>query len=310
MIFVGEIICIVGIQVIKKATTWFDQTSLDTGRAEERATTLSSLWFVVPSACDLISTTLLNLGLIYTTPSVYQMVRSSIVGFSALFSFVFLARRFLCHEWFSALIILIGISVVAFNPLLETLHSDQGSDGSWFGPTLLLVSQVFVALQFILEEYLMDRFQLDPVRAMGIEGFFGALLLVAGLVLASLIPGLPSYLDIHAGFSQWFDSYDLIQSSVVLAAMVSVFNFFGLAVSTSIGIPGRSVLDALRTTLIWLVAIHYGYDAFSWIQLLGFLVLVFGIFIFNGVFSSLYTSFRERFGTRQVDTERTPLLSS
>ncbi|KAI8065184.1 hypothetical protein BC940DRAFT_241722 [Gongronella butleri] len=309
MIFIGEIVCIVGIQIIKKGTTWFDQTSLDVhAPTEHRQSKCASLWFIVPSACDLISTTLLNLGLIYSTPSVYQMVRSSIVGFSAVFSFIFLARRFLAQEWVSALFILLGIGLVAFHPVLDVHMNDDGAC-PWFGPSLLLISQVFVALQFILEEFLMDRFQLDPVRAMGIEGVFGALLLGVALILSAILPGVPAVLDVKQGFDQLFDSNDLVQSSVVLAAMVAIFNFFGLAVSTSIGIPGRSVLDALRTTLIWIVAVHYGYDAFSWVQLIGFLVLVFGIFVFNGVFSSVYKSLRERFGSRQVDSERAPLLS-
>jgi hypothetical protein len=52
--------------------------------------------------------------------------------------------------------------------------------------------------------------------------------------------------------------------------------------------------------LTWLIAIHYGWDSFSWIEIVGFSILVFGVFIFNGVFASIKTT---------VVGESTPLLS-
>lgn len=66
--------------------------------------------------------------------------------------------------------------------------------------------------------------------------------------------------------------------------------------------------NSARTTLIWAIAVHYGYDAFSWTQLVGFLVLVIGVFLFNGVFSSIIVAIRQRFAPRQ-EGERAPLLA-
>lgn len=176
----------------------------------------------------------MNLGLIYSTPSVFQMVRGSIVSFSAICSFLFLARRFLGREWASVLAILGGTGVIAYS----------ASSEEWLGPVLMIVAQLFVAGQFILEECLMDRFHLDPVRAMGIEGMFGTLLLGVTLLVSALVgKGL---FDVQTGFEQLLDSYELWQSALVLAVLVAVFNFLGLAVSTSVGVPGRSAIDTTR----------------------------------------------------------------
>lgn len=171
----------------------------------------------------------MNLGLIYSTPSIFQMVRSSIVGFSAIFSLIFLSRRFLGHEWGAVAAILLGTTLVCMQD-------------EWVGPAYLCVAQLFVAGQFVLEEYLMDRYRLDPVKAMGVEGAFGTALLVVTVAMAALL----DVADIRAGFIQMIDNYVLWQSAIVLALMVALFNFFGLAVSTSVGVPGRSVIDALR----------------------------------------------------------------
>lgn len=179
----------------------------------------------------------MNLGLIYTTPSVYQMMKSSIVGFSAIFSCLFLSRKFLNREWVSIIAILLGTSTIILS-VFYNIHVN------YLGPIFLLVAQLFVAGQFILEEYLMDRFHLDAVRAMGIEGIFGTLLLGGALTITALF-GQDEF-DISRGVKDLFGSYILWQSALVLAFMVAIFNFFGLAVSASIGAPGRSMIDTLR----------------------------------------------------------------
>lgn len=177
------------------------------------------------------------MGLIYTTPSAYQMLKSSIVGFSAIFSCIFLSRKFLHREWFSILAILLGTATIIWSVIYKV-------EVNYLGPVLLLVAQLFVAGQFILEEYLMDRYHLDPVRAMGIEGIFGTLLLGISLSVAAFV-GKDEF-DISRGFNDLFGSSALWQSALLLAFMVAIFNFFGLAVSTSIGVPGRSMIDSLR----------------------------------------------------------------
>ncbi|KAL0140528.1 hypothetical protein V8B55DRAFT_1508089 [Mucor lusitanicus] len=289
MIFLGELICILGIHLVTKTPSMLDRSMLEAVQPHNsnsysdynewtmpRTSTWSwsAAWFILPSACDLIATTLLNLGLIYTGPSIYQMMKSSIVGFSAIFSCLFLSRKFLGREWASISAILIGALII----IGSVLYKDKFN---YWGPIYLVVAQLFVAAQFILEEYLMDRFHLDPVRAMGIEGILDVF-------------------DITQGLKDVFSSSDLWQSALFLAFMVAIFNFFGLAVSTAIGVPGRSMIDTSRTILTWIIAVHYGWDSFSWLELIGFTVLVLGVFVFNGVFTSLKAS---------VVGESTPLLS-
>lgn len=165
------------------------------------------------------------------------MMKSSIVGFSAIFSCLFLSRKFLNKEWISISAILLGTLTI----IGSVLYKDKVN---YLGPIFLVVAQLFVAGQFILEEYLMDRFHLDPVRAMGIEGVFGTLLLSSALVITALFG--QNEFDITQGFQDLFNSYNLWQSALLLAFMVAIFNFFGLAVSTAIGVPGRSMIDTSR----------------------------------------------------------------
>ncbi|KAI9255549.1 hypothetical protein BY458DRAFT_535488 [Sporodiniella umbellata] len=297
MIFLGELLCILFIHLATRHPSLLDQSFLDAVQphhgfgndwaAPQTTTWPAALWFILPSACDLIATTLLNLGLIYTTPSVYQMIKGSIIGFSAIFSALFLARKFLRKEWFAIVSILVGTGIIVLSIL---------NHASYWGPVFLIVAQLFVAAQFIMEEYLMDRYQLDAVRAMGIESVFGAVVLGLVLLLAAFFG--EGSLDVSTGFRHLFAIPALWQSALLLAFMVAIFNFFGLAITTFVGIPGRSIIDFLRTVLAWVVAIYYGWDIFSWVELLGFSILLFGVFVFNGVFKR-----------NNLGSEGTPLLS-
>ncbi|KAI8991274.1 hypothetical protein BDF20DRAFT_843766 [Mycotypha africana] len=247
------------------------------------------------------------------------MMKSSIVGFSAVFSFLFLSRRFLPKEWVAITAILLGTFTITAgttyfimqqqtntvipnnnsNQMMIKILLEQQQQASTvipintstttcfflFGIICLVIAQLLVAGQFILEEYLMDRHHLDPVRAMGIEGIFGTVLLGSSLLISALF-GQDEF-DVMQGIQDMVRHALLWQSGIALALMVAMFNFFGLAVSTTMGVPGRSMIDTLRTLLTWAIAIHYGWDTFSWIELIGFMILVLGVFLFNGVFSSL-----------------------
>ena len=45
----------------------------------------------------------------------------------------------------------------------------------------------------------------------------------------------------------------------------------------------RTVLDSIRTFVIWIFSLAVTWETFSWIQLSGFVVLIIGMFLYNNV---------------------------
>ena len=43
--------------------------------------------FAIPAMCDVSGTTLLNVGIFFTYPSVYQMLRGTVVFFAGMFTY-------------------------------------------------------------------------------------------------------------------------------------------------------------------------------------------------------------------------------
>ena len=61
------------------------------------------------------------------------------------------------------------------------------------------------------------------------------------------------------------------------------FNFFGLSVTRSVSATSRSTIDTCRTLFIWLVSLAVGWESFKWLQVIGFIMLVYGTFLFNDI---------------------------
>jgi hypothetical protein len=69
----------------------------------------------------------------------------------------------------------------------------------------------------------------------------------------------------------------------LLTRVVSGFNFFGLSVTRSVSATARSTIDTCRTLFIWIVSLGLGWERFKWLQVLGFAILVYATFVFNGI---------------------------
>lgn len=57
------------------------------------------LLFAIPAACDVVGTSLMNMGLVYTHASVYQMLRGIVVVFTATLASLALKRKHYPYHW-------------------------------------------------------------------------------------------------------------------------------------------------------------------------------------------------------------------
>ncbi len=64
---------------------------------------------------------------------------------------------------------------------------------------------------------------------------------------------------------------------------ISFFNFAGISVTKQISATTRTVLDSVRTFVIWIFSLAIGWQKFSPIQMAGFFVLILGMFLYNNV---------------------------
>ncbi|TFY50287.1 hypothetical protein EVJ58_g11110 [Rhodofomes roseus] len=258
------------------------------------------LWF--PAACDLTGTTLMNVGLLYTPVSIYQMTRGALVLFVGVLSVIFLRRRLWLYQlsivptvvpspsycrpksWY------LSLSAKSDNgSMIKDAVKEEGFAGFvragarlfddlpapkpieepeitkvLVGVFFILFAQVFTATQFVIEEKILARYSVAPLVAVGYEGLFGALTIVLAMPLLAHYSQVSPFFDLPRGWHQMIDTPSVLWSGVVIAFSISLFNFFGLSVTQHVSATVRSLTDTCRTLSIWVVSLGLGWERLMW----------------------------------------------
>ncbi|KAG5634880.1 hypothetical protein H0H81_000425 [Sphagnurus paluster] len=269
------------------------------------------LW--IPAICDLTGTTLMNVGLLYTPVSIYQMTRGALVLFVGVFSVIFLRRRLWLYQWVSLIIVMTGVALVGFSgslikdaikesplPSLLGLSFDETETSEpepkeigqvLVGVFFILFAQIFTATQFVVEEKIMAKYSVAPLVAVGYEGLFGTISVLMLFPILSIpsISKLTPFFDLPRGWHQMVDNAPVLNSALAIAISIAFFNFFGLSVTRHVSATARSLTDTCRTLAIWVISLGLGWETFlfptSLLQVLGFSLLVYGTFLFNDLIS-------------------------
>jgi hypothetical protein len=71
--------------------------------------------------------------------------------------------------------------------------------------------------------------------------------------------------------------------SIFIIISIALFNATGVAITKYASAAQRSTIDTSRTLLIWMVSLGLGWETFLPWELLGFVFLVIGTFIYNEI---------------------------
>ncbi|KAH7313258.1 hypothetical protein B0I35DRAFT_394309 [Stachybotrys elegans] len=271
------------------------------------------LLLALPSTCDICGTTLMNAGLVLVAASIYQMTRGALVLFVGMFSVIFLRRRLHLFQWLSLVGVFLGVAVVGLCGVLwpdkkEAESADEQGDAAMAVVGILLIAgaQIFTATQFVLEEWILENSTIEPIRVVGWEGIFGFTVTVLIMIVMHLFVGRTEagrygMFDMVEGWNQMMHNKQILISSILIMISIGGFNFFGLAVTRSVSATARSTIDTCRTLFIWIVSLGLRWERFKWLQIVGFAMLVYSTFVFNGIVQPPLKSL-------QVDEETEELL--
>ncbi|KAI9770081.1 MAG: hypothetical protein M1840_003531 [Geoglossum simile] len=279
-------------------------------------------WKVVilalPACCDIAGTTLMNVGLLFVAASIYQMTRGALVLFVGLFSVVFLKRKLWLYQWLALVLAVVGVGIVGLAGALfqddkavtapdasslvtsspphldlallsirsiSTYARSPAAIRTIIGVFLIAGAQIFTATQFVVEEWILEQYALEPLKVVGWEGVFGFVVTVVGMVVGHIAigRGTGGYFDAVEGWREVSGYRSIAISSVLIMISIGGFNFFGLSVTRTVSATSRSTIDTCRTLFIWIVSLGLNWESFKWLQVVGFILLVYGTFLFNGI---------------------------
>jgi hypothetical protein len=267
---------------------------------------LRILLLALPAVCDILGTTLMNAGLLLVAASIYQMTRGTLVLFVGLFSVVFLRRQLYLFQWVSLIGVVVGVGVVGLAGVIDrgkatgaagsststplVLSSEPAADPALavLGVLLIAGAQIFTASQFVLEEWILGNSTMEPINVVGWEGTFGLAFTLLGmlalhLTIGGTADGAGGPFDAVEGWRQMTSSKEIAISSILIMISIGGFNFFGLSVTRTVSATSRSTIDTCRTLFIWMISLGLQWETFKWLQVVGFALLVYFTFLFNGM---------------------------
>lgn len=302
--FIGEFTCLIAYLLIKAC-----------GRRgqvieENQPRSFNPLIFLPAAMLDMCGTSIMYIGLNLTYASSFQMLRGAVIIFTALLSVAFLGRVIKKHMWVGMFTVLLGLLVVGLADIVfgKKDKSMTNTNGIIAGDLLIIMAQVIVSVQMVYEERVIGRFNVQPLAAVGCEGLWG------GLVLGLLL--IPFYY-IDAGsfshtagnrlenakdaFVQMGNNWKIILATVGNILSIAFFNFAGISVTRELSATTRMVLDSVRTLVIWAVTLALGWQDFEPLQILGFVLLVTGMALYNDIIiMPWWRRRRERRELRQI----------
>jgi hypothetical protein len=113
----------------------------------------------------------------------------------------------------------------------------------------VVLAQAFTAFQFVIEEKLLSKYEIPAIKAVGLEG-------ISGLILVGLaVPVLHFTLGVTGPPGNMFDMYEsfrqimvpqVLYSGIGIIFSIAFFNWFGLTVTRHINATARSTIDTCR----------------------------------------------------------------
>lgn len=259
-------------------------------RANGKSTNINPLRLAIPMICDAIGSTLLLFAYLYIPVSVAQMMQGCIVLVTAIFSIIFLRRMLHRHHWTGLFLVIIGIALVGLAVMLAKKDSD--GDNPLVGLLLMVGSILIQGSQFVVEEKFLGEYYLSPMKVIGWEGIWGVLLFAILLPILQFIPCDLEFCSNGHVEDTWFALRQIYNNSFTLIMLIcsvifiAGYNGFGITITKHMSATSRTTLKQTKIVLVWIFFLIYpkeGHESFKYLQLIGFIVLVTGIVLYNEI---------------------------
>lgn len=253
----------------------------------------------VPAACDAIATILMNVALLFIPVSIWQMLRGSIIVFTAFLTICFRKRKLYRYEVIGMSLVILAIVILGCVALVSSDNSEVKN--AWvviLAVVLVIISQGIQAIQTIIEEVFLHDSTYPPMLLVAWEGFWG--FVYCTFIFIPIAQFLPKtwpegfYEDSIDTFVMINNNKLLIIWSILYAVAITFFNIFGMYITDVTNALTRNVIDPMRTLLLWVLSLLIYYiispdfgEKLTWwsiLQLFGFFIMTVGVFCYNGAF--------------------------
>ena len=268
----------------------------------KKYTTKQKLYPIFSSTSGTIAVYINTLGLERVNASIYMMLRGCLTIFSSLFSVIFLHKRLKKYQWLGIVFTILSLVIVGFAGVqMGSDESKYGWKDRLLGVFSIIIAQVMQGGQLVWDEYMLQSCGLDAMYTVGMEGLYGIILSILIVVpLTFIIPGKDpsplggSFENAIDSCLMLFNSWALVGYTLLSTLAICGYDISGMTVTASLSSVHRTIYEALRTLTTWIVmlviywcgsSMGEKWVSWSWLELGGFVLLIFATLMFNHVIS-------------------------
>lgn len=209
--------------------------------------------------------------------SALNMLKNGRLIFTFLFSVTFLGKHVRAHQC-------LGVSMVVVGAVILACVAGLGEGTGWAsiakartGLIFALGSCIGGAMQCVWEEATMKQYAVPPQLLTGIEGVAGIVYGIIALVVVNLM----QVEDTPAAFDLLCHSKLILCAFVLFFLTVTIYNYAGIVVTKNSSAMGRTFLDVAKTACVWVVEVLCQWSRFTWLGLLGWVLIVSGTMVYS-----------------------------
>jgi len=256
---------------------------------------------VIPACFDLAGTALAQVGLLFCTVSVYQLLRCTVIIVTALLKATVLRHKLSSYMWFGILINFLAMSLVACTSFFPGASVEVDAEGNNRDPRIgilfVLLSCLVQGSQYVFEEKVMTIDNAPPLVVVGMEGLWGTILMpLIVFPWAYVLPGS----DVGGCVENFYDAYVQMCNStsvqivlLIFTVTVCLYNIFCIYVTYLLNSIWHAILDNFRPVSVWStdLLLYYvftrgafgeSWTMYSWIEFAGMILLFIGTAVYNG----------------------------
>lgn len=256
--------------------------------------------------CNLLSKVISNIGLFWLPVSIFQALRGSALIFSVVLTVVYRKRKLPGHAIIGIAFVSVPLVLMGMQAMLQNKPGQEtttfSASSTWhvlLGIVFVVGSQAIEALKIILMEVYLNDLNMGSFSILAWQGVWG--MLVCSLVILPICSYLPGGMEgdgIHEhilmSLGEVFRSPRLMAYSVGIIVSILCCNT-GVAylIKISNGLT-HTVLEQFRGVLVWVISLVLHlmsggksgepWTKWSFVQLGGFLLLIFGTLVYSGAF--------------------------
>lgn len=294
VMFIAEFACLGAFYIASHFSPSFRKANEEEeAEAIQEGLQTTNVWWKasLPAICDISGTGLQLVSMSFMSQSVFVMLRGGSPVIIAMLTVIFLKRVLTRAQIFGLSLVVLGVTGVGVNTFLT--RGSGESPNLVVGVICCFLSMFGSGIQAIVEEKILRKNYIHPLKLVGFEGLFGMIFNVFVLLILNFIPCDVTNLeacnangfieDVSGAFAAIFSHGILFMWIFISMVSLGLTNYFAMTVTKVASALTRAVLSIAVLVLIWIYNLIFNGEKWYWAQFGGFMILVLGNLVYQKI---------------------------